>query len=228
MSNLLSDFLDWVQSLFLKKSGKEPPKIFSEKTVDASWREGFFVCEGVLPNNTRPKFFYTLQVKPVRVVRNVTSYEIRCEKENAKSQLPTHRFELTYQQAVIVDGKAVSSSPVPVFRIEVSCWLPKKPATDANWNAVMKIAPSIVKEVIEICNESQEEDILRLTGVRLKEGQTFSSLEPFKQKSKTESFKQYNTRKLLLTPHPSRITNHSEKWWEKFIIEKLKEIEKIS
>ncbi|HEY9296611.1 MAG TPA: hypothetical protein VIQ31_09590, partial [Phormidium sp.] len=206
---------------------KEPPKIFGDKfSITSSWREGFFSCEGILPNNTRPNYFYSLHVKPIRAVRSVTSHEIRCQQENALSQVATHRFELTYRQALIVDGKAVNSSSIPVFRIEKSCWLPKKPTTDSNWNAVMKIAPSLVNEIRNICNESEEESVLRLTGVRMQAGQTLNNLELSNRKSKAEYFRQYNTRKLLLTPHPSRTVNKSEEWWKRFINNALKELEK--
>jgi hypothetical protein len=237
--SFIEKFIHWLKRVI---SGESQPNqaasVFGKDTTSAvSWREGegIFICEGVLPNNTQLGCFYRLECKAVRASRTRTSYEVRCANENALSKTPTHKFTLTYQKPVILNGSVSLSAPIFVFNIEVSCFIPVKSASQGDswtasqdWIAVMNIAPAIRDEIIAICWEGSSEEKIRIKGTVLKEGQKFSDLAPEKRKSKAERIEQYNTRKLWLTPYPSLIDNQSEKKWREFILEKLAQIENPS
>ncbi len=213
--NLIAQFIDWLQTLIEgEKVEPLPPPVFGQDTTVSQWQEGKFHTIGPLPCGVRPGHLYTLSVVQIKVVRQRTPAEHRWEQENAKSMVPTHRFELTYCPPVIKDGKADIGRPVTVFRIERNCFVPSRPGTSADWIACGEIAPKLRDRVVEICQSPEIEIIYQFKGKPLREGEKSSGQKPEAMKS----YESTNKRRLELIP----FGDQTQKVWEAYIDELLK------
>lgn len=211
----IAQFLEWLQTLI---SGKKPPKpepppTFSKATTIVQWQLGKFHCIGVLPNNQRSGYFYTLAVEQVRQVRSKTPAEARWINENAASMVPTHRFHLFYCPPAVRDGRVILGRPVTVFLIERNCNIKNRPGTSADWVACGEIAPKIRDRIIEICNSPPTETRYQIKGKILREGE--------RSQTSAQSMKRFeaaNPNRLELIPYSAQTT----KIWESFIDELLR------